>query len=66
MPCIIALAMFDKKWLNIEESIAFRNQCQKKVLRDMNLPDDYLTEKKVHTTKSGVVATVDEDREQNI
>lgn len=35
--------MTDSKWLNIEEAAAHRSECEKKVLKNLKLPEDYLT-----------------------
>ena len=43
LPCLIGLMATDTRWLNIEQVVAFRNECQRKVLRDLNFPEDYLT-----------------------
>ena len=43
IPCVIGLLLTDSKWLNIEEAVAHRNECRKKVLKDLKLPEDYLT-----------------------
>ena len=42
-PCILGLAATSHTWLNIEDVVNFRNEVQKKVLRELNFPEDYLT-----------------------
>lgn len=45
IPCLFFLILTDPKWYNVADCISFKNECQKKVLKRMNLPEDFLEEK---------------------
>ena len=42
VPCLAGLLITDARWLNIEEAVAFKADCQDRVLRELKLPPDYL------------------------
>lgn len=57
----------EPKWLNIEESVNFRNECQRKVLKDRKLPEDFLSKKEPATKNGSMIQQLSEiDKEEII
>jgi len=55
--------MADDMYFNIEGSVQHRNKCQKKVLKQFNLPEDFLSEKQAATKTGGVTTDHTQERE---
>jgi len=65
IPGILGIIATDSKFFDIDGAVAFRNKCQKKVLKELNLPENFLAEKQPATRRGGVLNDP-EEKEENI